>query len=110
MVTPSDDDVINFPQSPGGWDLSTGKVSAVLKEIADTANGNRDGGQLVTYLVREGAACEFLSINGGGWRKGKVKLRMEFEFIPDEPESVSLPPVKPESPLDDLRAELLKNE
>ncbi|MBD2568356.1 KGK domain-containing protein [Anabaena lutea] len=93
MVKPSDDDVINFPEKVNGWDLSTGKVSKVMKDIEETASGHRDGGELVTRLVREGATCEFLSTAGGGWRKGKLKLKMEFEFIPDEPES----------PLDDLR-------
>ncbi|WP_016949862.1 KGK domain-containing protein [Anabaena sp. PCC 7108] len=96
MVKPSDDDVINFSENINGWDLSTGKVKAVLKEIEDTAANHRDGGQLAAYLVREGAACEFLSINGGGWRKGKLKLKMELEFVPDEPESQ----------LDDLRSDL----
>jgi hypothetical protein len=33
----------------------------------------------------EGVECEILSVNGGGWQKGKVYLRMEF--IPDEPPS-----------------------
>ncbi len=45
-------------------------------------------GHLNTALgkwVDEGIECEFLSAYGGGWLKGKIRLRLEF--IPDEPES-----------------------
>ncbi len=93
MIKPNDDDVLSFSGDIQGWDLAAGKVNAVLGEIERTAAEHRDGGQLAAILIREGADCEYLSVNGGGWRKGKVKLKMVFEFIPDTPDS----------PLDDLR-------
>lgn len=34
--------------------------------------------------VGEGVPCEILKTTGGGWQKGKFRLRLEF--IPDEPE------------------------
>lgn len=41
----------------------------------------------------EGVPCEILQLGAKGWRKGKVRMRIELEFCPDEPES----------PLDDIR-------
>ncbi len=52
----------------------------------------------------EGVECEVLS-PGKDWRKGKV--RVTLEFLPDEPETEETLPsdtiTEPESPLDDLR-------
>jgi hypothetical protein len=31
----------------------------------------------------KGIECQVLSTNGGGWQKGRVRLRLEY--IPDEP-------------------------
>ena len=93
MIKPNDDDVLSFSGDIQGWDLASGKVNVVRREIEGTAADHRDGGQLAAILIRDGAACEYLSVNGGGWRKGKVKLKIEFELIPDTPDS----------PLDDLR-------
>lgn len=46
----------------------------------------------------EGIDCEILQPATKGWQKGKLKLKVTLEFIPDEP-SID----EPESPLDDLR-------
>jgi hypothetical protein len=32
--------------------------------------------------LKEGFDCEILQAHGGGWRKGKLRLRLEF--VPDE--------------------------
>ncbi|HEY9804511.1 MAG TPA: KGK domain-containing protein [Leptolyngbyaceae cyanobacterium] len=45
----------------------------------------------------EGIDCEVLQPATKGWQKGKLKLKVTLEFIPDEPI------VEEESPLDDLR-------
>jgi hypothetical protein len=34
--------------------------------------------------LNEGVECEVLFANGGGWQKGKMRLRLEF--VPDNPE------------------------
>lgn len=70
-----------------------------------------------TYIVEclgDGGEAHCLPASGGGWRKGKIRLRVEF--IPDEPDpepeaeeqevTIESMPVLPASPLDDLRAEL----
>jgi KGK domain len=35
-------------------------------------------------LINEGFECEILQPGSKGWEKGKLKIRFEFEFIPDE--------------------------
>ncbi|MEG4520249.1 MULTISPECIES: KGK domain-containing protein [unclassified Microcoleus] len=65
---------------------------------------------------RDGINCEALKIGAQGWQKGKVKIRVILEFCPDEPEVEETPENNesetslPESPLDDLRRQLLNQE
>lgn len=51
-----------------------------------------------------GVECEVLQTSGGGWQKGKVKLSIRIEFVPDEPEvlqqSASIVPGEPMPQLD----------
>ena len=64
----------------------------------------------------DGIDCETLKIGAKGWQKGKVKIRVIVEFCPDEPEVEQTPENNqleispPESPLDDLRRQLLNHE
>ncbi|MEG4861831.1 MULTISPECIES: KGK domain-containing protein [unclassified Microcoleus] len=66
----------------------------------------------------EGIDCEILRVGAQGWKKGKIKLKLNvtIEFCPDEPEVEETPEnnesetSKPESPLDDLRRQLLNSE
>lgn len=63
----------------------------------------------------DGIDCEILRLGAEGWKKGKVrmKLQVSIEFCPDEPEveetqaseatQASNEITQPESPLDDLR-------
>ncbi|MEG3969107.1 KGK domain-containing protein [Microcoleus sp. T2B6] len=65
---------------------------------------------------RDGIDCEALKIGAKGWQKGKVRIRVTIEFCPDEPEVEETPEnnesetSQPESPLDDLRRQLLNQE
>jgi hypothetical protein len=52
-------------------------------------------------VFAEGRDCEILKIDAKGWQKGKLRIRVSVDFIPDEAE-IS----QPESPLDDLRQKL----
>lgn len=40
--------------------------------------------------------CQVLKLGASSWQKGKIKISLKVEFIPDEPEKI-------ESPLDDIR-------
>lgn len=52
----------------------------------------------------DGIDCEILKIGAKGWQKGKIKIRVNVEFCPDEPEIEKAPEItEPESPLDDIR-------
>lgn len=56
-----------------------------------------------SYLwFKQGGECEILKAGSQGWQKGKIKINVSLEFIPDEPEVI-------ESPLDDVRQELKQN-
>lgn len=48
---------------------------------------------------KEGEECEILRAGSKGWQKGKVKINVTLEFIPDEPEQTN-------SPLDDIRQQI----
>lgn len=48
--------------------------------------------------LEDGIECEILQFGATSWRKGKVRLKIELEFCPEEPD-ISYPI----SPLDDIR-------
>ncbi|MFB8794866.1 MAG: KGK domain-containing protein [Microcoleus sp.] len=66
----------------------------------------------------QGIDCEILRVGAQGWKKGKIKLKLNvtIEFCPDEPEveetseNNESETSTPESPLDDLRRQLLNLE
>ncbi|MEG4055384.1 MULTISPECIES: KGK domain-containing protein [unclassified Microcoleus] len=66
----------------------------------------------------QGIDCEILRVGAQGWKKGKMKLKLNvtIEFCPDEPEFEETPEnnesetSKLDSPLDDLRRQLLNQE
>ena len=47
----------------------------------------------------KGIDCEILQLGSESWEKGRLKINISVEFIPDEVE-------KTESPLDDVRQEI----
>jgi hypothetical protein len=54
--------------------------------------------------IEEGLDCELLNLGDSQWKKGKVRVKMSVEFIPDEPESSDY-----QSPLDEIRQEMQQN-
>ncbi len=48
--------------------------------------------------LKDGKECEILQVGSNGWKKGKIRLKVSLEFIPDEPKIKEI-----ESPLDDIR-------
>lgn len=49
----------------------------------------------------EGVDCQILKAGASGWKKGRIKINISVEFIPDEPETNQY-----QSPLDEIRQEL----
>jgi hypothetical protein len=69
----SNDDVIHFSSGEGNpCDGLTAKTSEILKAFNSHTFSD-------DVWVTDGIVCEFLSADGGGWRKGKVRLCLEFE-------------------------------
>lgn len=64
----------------------------------------------------DGVDANVLRIGSQGWKKGKIKLKIVLEFCPDEPEieqvtqSKDLEMNQPESPLDDIRRMMNKDD
>lgn len=108
-------DVVSINKNKSPLNASTFKVNELVVNLA-----NRMSREFQPEVLNEwawhGVPCEVLLRDGLGWQSGRVKFSLEF--IPDpqeevtqdtEDESEKLGELKalPESPLDDLRAELL---
>jgi hypothetical protein len=52
-------------------------------------------------LLNNGVDCEILKVGKDGWQKGKLRVSLNVEFIPDKPEI----PVY-QSPLDEIYREI----
>ena len=69
-----------------------------------------------SVLFGEGIAGKVLRFGSPAWQKGKIRVKITVEFGPDEPEVEEtadnnlLEISPPESPLDDLRRQLLNQE
>ena len=79
---------------------------AKLKEIINRALRNSGVSSMVSYMANHsefnntestatwfsrGEECEILRAGSKGWQKGKIKINVTLEFIPDEPEENVLP-------------------
>jgi hypothetical protein len=69
-----------------------------VKELFEFMVKNWIGGELGKQWFLDGADCNILS-PGKNWRKGKIKVSLEF--IPDESEGL-----ESSSPLDEIRREM----
>ncbi|WLT37122.1 hypothetical protein NON20_14000 [Synechocystis sp. B12] len=65
-------------------------------------------GKKVDFIIEKesdwfekGVECKILQAGSSGWKKGKIKINVCVEFIPDEPE-----PNEYQSPLDEIRQEI----
>jgi KGK domain len=65
--------------------------------------------KIISTLL-DGTTCNLLQPDGKGWQKGQIKIC--FEFIPEEVETLVTPEKQAEtdrSPLDDIRASLIES-
>jgi hypothetical protein len=92
-----------------------GKVKSALESAFDNniptalANYFYNNVQLsllgkLTDWFTQGIDCQILKAGSDGWKKGKIKIRVIVEFIPDEPEIPEC-----QSPLDEIRREMQQN-
>ena len=85
----SSEDVISFidPQlTHGFWGMTTTMVDELRKRIPAIC-GVTDLKHSSYKWCNDGIEAKVLfSENGGGWKKGR--LRLSIEFVPDEPETI----------------------
>jgi len=95
VIKLDEDDVLSVDQgSPVGTPVF--KVWQGVEGIVNNRVSNPSG------WAEDGVECEVIGSKIGGWKKGRVRVCLEF--IPDEPEPK--PVEEPESPLDDLRQQV----
>lgn len=119
-----DDDVVSF----GDTTYKVSKVKKALNESFGADMGSSLHSQLRSKGVyidptivspsgihqaydkwfNKGINCEILNLGSKKWKKGKVKIKVSFEFYVEEEESKETENdettrKQPESPLDDLR-------
>ncbi len=102
------DDVVTLASKDYGLETMS-KLSQLIQGMEKWAQNNTNNkGSEFQWFVEQGRQCEILRTTGGGWQKGRFRIRLEF--IPDNPEaflkSSSAEDDKPQSPLDDLRSTL----
>ena len=68
----------------------------VLGRSSNCLSQRRKGAKRV---FEEGVCFQILKAGSSGWQKGKLRINVTLEFIPDEPE-------ENKSPLDDVRQEI----
>jgi hypothetical protein len=67
-------------------------------------HGIETDAQMTLLLCTQGADSEILKVASNGWKKGKLKINVSLEFIPDEPEIQNEPESNEyKSPLDEIR-------
>jgi hypothetical protein len=85
--------------------LKTGWLISKIKEKLTHSSSNNYGAfssSESSYLFHGGLDCQILEIGAEGWRKGKLKIVLEF--VPEEAEKTQSSEVEqPESPLDEIR-------
>ncbi len=83
----NDDDVI-LMASPSN-SFAKVEVCKFSKLKSELQNHLSSASPLTMQYVQDGKVCQVLKTTGGGWRKGHMRLRLELEFVPDEPEPTS---------------------
>ncbi len=86
----STDDVVEVENENTLGNAITSTVDEMLDAIYQNSDYNKD----FKEWIGEGVPCRVLRETGGGWQKGKVRVRIEF--VPDVPDT-------PKSDLDELR-------
>ncbi len=95
---PSSDDVVLMKASEN---LISGTSTYKINQLKDTLQQYlRSISSAAPTWLGDGVECQFLKAQeGGGWKKGKIRLRVEI--VPDEPE-----PSPDANFLDDLRKDI----
>ncbi|MEH2224402.1 KGK domain-containing protein [Nostoc sp.] len=100
-----DDDVVSMDKLVSFTGNTTSTCGELIESLKDLAFGESTSQR---SEIADGITCKVLLTKGGGWQKGRFRLRLDF--VPDEPEvsqqSPSIILGQPELSLDDLRSQL----
>ena len=80
-----DDDVVSMDPSWSIVGTQIFKFSQLIKTLSDRLEAASLGSKFRKRWIDEGMECEVLPASTGGWRKGKLRIRVQIEFIPDDP-------------------------
>ena len=69
-------------------------IGSITKRIAEKSEFKNT--RSTNSWFYQGQDCEILRSGSPGWQKGKIKIKVTLEFVPDEVE-------EDKSPLDDIR-------
>ncbi|MFN6464915.1 MAG: KGK domain-containing protein [Nostoc sp. DedVER02] len=102
----SDEDVVSMAQDANLVGASTSTGEELMERLKYLVYKNTSLQEdKASAWATNGVNCKLLLAQGGGWQKGKIRIR--FEFIPDKPTSTKpVIPTNSTSPLDDLRSHL----
>lgn len=100
-----DEDVVSMDKETSFTGNTTSTCGELIESLKDLAFARRS---VESDEIENGVICKVMLTKGGGWQKGRLRLRLDF--VPDEPEvpqqSPSVVSGEPRSPLDDLRSHL----
>lgn len=105
-VEPSSKFITAYPM------FKTEQFKANIKQLCQKYSGTS---AVAEKWLGEGINCEVLKLNSNAWQKGKIRIKLTLEFCPDEPkveqiiQSNNLEVDQPESPLDDIRRMMNKD-
>ncbi|MEH2085993.1 KGK domain-containing protein [Nostoc sp.] len=101
----NDDDVVSMDKEISFTGNATSTCGELIESLKDLAFGESTSQRNETV---DGITCKVLLVKGGGWQKGRLRLRLDF--VPEEPEVPQQNPstvsLEQQSPLDDLRSDL----
>ncbi len=117
LIDFNEDDVFSFPEL-----FKVDKIKKAVNEVSRTDSvvqalsyslsskgvsiNNINNLRPQKVLLDKGIDCEILRIGAKGWKKGRLRLKLQVsvEFCPDEPDAEETGEIsQPDSPLDDLR-------
>lgn len=100
----SGDDVVSMSEEDNLISAGTSKISELLDTIVDVLERHYGDELPSQKWIEDGVDCQVLQSQGGGWRKGKIRIR--FEFVSNERQSSPKYVDRLDSELDEFRAKL----
>lgn len=84
-----------------------GKINLALDSVETYTYHYDDSGSHIQYWFQDGIDCEMLKLGDAQWRRGKLRMQVSLEFVPDELPQASED--SDESPLAEIRQEIAAN-